>query len=169
MKSAILMLAAGALAVGFLVARAESQGKGATSIDWMKPLVGEWSATSSSGEPFTTNLRIVSNGTAIEETFQGAEHDQMVTMYTPDGNRVALTHYCSMGNQPRMETPAIAPDGAIFDFAFTGATNLMDAKEPHMHHMVLRVVDNDHFSETWTIQANGKEQAETFQFTRKKA
>jgi hypothetical protein len=38
-----------------------------------------------------------------------------------------------------------------------------------MHHMVLRVADNDHFSETWTIQANGKEQTETFQFTRKKA
>jgi hypothetical protein len=169
MKRAILILAAGALAVGFLVARAESQAKTATSIEKLKTLVGDWSATSPAGEPFTNKIRLVSNGTTIEETFQAPEHDQMVTMYTPDGNRVSLTHYCSMGNQPRMETPVMTPDGAIFEFTFTGATNLPDAKEPHMHHMVLRVADSDHFSETWTMQVNGKDQAETFQFTRKKA
>jgi hypothetical protein len=169
MNRAISILAVGALAVGFFAARAESQAKSATSIDKLKPLVGEWTATSPTGDPFTNKISLVSNGTAIEESLQGAEHNQMITMYAPDGNKVAMTHYCSMGNQPRMETPAISQDGAIFDFSFTGATNLANASDPHMQHMVLRVADNDHFSETWTMQANGKEQNETFQFTRKKA
>lgn len=169
MKTAISILALAAMAMGFFVARAESQTNGATSMDKLKPLVGEWTATSPTGEPFTNKIRLVSNGTTIEEVFQASGHDQMVTMYTPDGNKVALTHYCSMGNQPHMETPAISKGDAIFDFSFTGATNLANASDPHMQHMVLRVADNDHFSESWTMQANGKQQVETFQFTRKKA
>lgn len=168
MKKAISILAVGAMAVGLFVVGAQSQAK-TTSIDKLKPLVGDWSATASSGEPFTTKIRLVSNGTTLEESFQGPGHDQMVTMYTPDGNKVAMTHYCSMGNQPHMETPAVSQDSAIFDFNFTGATNLTDASEPHMHHLVLRIADSDHFTETWTMQANGKDQTETFQFTRKKA
>ena len=169
MKKAISILAVAALVVVFIIARAESQAKGATSIDKLKPLVGEWTATMPAGETFVNKIRLVSNGTALEESFEGSGHEQMVTMYTPDGNKVVLTHYCSMGNQPRMETPAVSQDTAIFDFSFTGATNLGGAAEPHMHHMVLRVADNDHFSESWTMQAKGKQQVETFQFTRKKA
>jgi hypothetical protein len=169
MKRTISILAVAALAVAFCTMRAESQAKGATSIDKLKPLVGEWTATMPTGESFVNKIRLVSNGTALEESFEGSGHDQMVTMYTPDGNKVELTHYCSMGNQPRMETPVVSQDTAIFDFSFTGATNMSSAAEAHMHHMVLRVADNDHFSESWTMQANGKQQVETFQFTRKKA
>lgn len=168
MKKTALILAVAAVAVGLCVLRTESQAK-ATSIDRLKPLAGDWTASSPTGEPFTNKIRIVSNGTAVEEMLQSTGHDQMVTMYTPDGNKVALTHYCSMGNQPHMETPAVTQEEAIFDFSFSGATNLTDAKEPHMHHLVLRIADNDHFTETWTMQANGKEQSETFQFTRKKS
>jgi hypothetical protein len=103
-----------------------------------------------------------------EETFEGSGHDEMVTLYTADGNRIALTHYCSMGNQPRMETPAIDPNTSVFDFSYTGATNLPDAAEPHMHHLALRIADKDHFSEAWTMQAHGKNTTETFQFVRKR-
>jgi len=168
-KRTISILALAALVFGFFVAHALSQAKGATTIDKLKPLAGEWTATMPTGETFVNKIRLVSNGTALEESFEGSGHEQMVTMYTPDGNKVVLTHYCSMGNQPRMETPAVSQDTAKFDFSFTGATNLAGAAEPHMHHMVLRVSDDNHFSESWTMQANGKQQVETFQFTRKKA
>jgi hypothetical protein len=106
----------------------------------------------------------------LEETFDdGEKHNQMVTLYTADGDRVALTHFCSVGNQPRMETPVVTHDSSEFAFAFTGATNLASTDDMHMHQMTLKIDDSDHFSETWTMHANGKEQTETFHFTRKKA
>jgi hypothetical protein len=113
-------------------------------------------------------IRLVSNGTALEETFQSSEDNQMVTLYTPDGNRVALTHYCSMGNQPRMETPALIANQSVFDFSFTGATNLANTADAHMHHMVLQIADRDHFTEAWAFTEKGKQRTETLHFTRKK-
>jgi hypothetical protein len=92
----------------------------------------------------------------------------MVTLYTADGNRVALTHYCSMGNQPRMESPAVNATPDEFVFAFTGATNLASPEDMHMHRMVLQIDDADHFSETWTMRGKGHDTKTTFNFTRKK-
>jgi hypothetical protein len=48
------------------------------------------------------------------------------------------------------------------------ATNLASADDMHMHQMTLKIEDADHFTETWTMHMNGKEQALTFHFTRKK-
>ena len=85
-----------------------------------------------------------------------------------DGERVALTHYCSIGNQPHMETPAVSPSANEFAFGFVSATNLANADDIHMHQMTLKIEDADHFSEVWTMHMNGKEQTTTFHFTRKK-
>jgi hypothetical protein len=170
MKKAISMLAVAALATGLFAGQAGSQAKPAGGFDRLTTLVGEWNATPEGGKTFTSTIRFVSNSTALEETFDdGEKHNQMVTLYTSDGDRVALTHFCSVGNQPRMETPAVTHDSNEFAFAFTGATNLASAEDMHMHQMTLKIEDSDHFSETWTMHAIGKEQNETFHFTRKKA
>ncbi|HXN99111.1 MAG TPA: hypothetical protein VN881_08560 [Candidatus Acidoferrales bacterium] len=169
MTKAIGMFAVVVLVSGIFAAQVGSQAKPAGGFDRLKTLVGEWSATPEGGKAFTSTIRFVSNNTALEEAFEGDGHSQMVTVYVADGDRVALTHFCSMGNQPRMETPGVTHDSNEFAFAFTGATNLASADDMHMHQMTLKIDDNDHFSETWTMHANGKEQTETFHFTRKKA
>ena len=148
MKKAISMFAAAVLASGIFAAQAGSQAKPAGGFDRLKTLVGEWNATPEGGKTFTSTIRFVSNSTALEETFDGEKHIQMVTLYTPDGNRVALTHFCSMGNQPRMETPGVTGDSNEFAFAFTGATNLASTDDAHMHQLTLKIDDSDHFSET---------------------
>jgi hypothetical protein len=169
MKRAICTVAAGILAVGVFAMRAGSQAKSGGAFEQLKALSGAWEATTPAGEKFETSIRAVSNGTALEETFDDSKHNQMVTLYTPDGNKVLLTHYCSMGNQPRMETPAVEANTKQFDFSYLGATNLASDSDPHMHHVVLQIADSDHFSETWTMLANGKEINETFHFVRKKS
>lgn len=93
--------------------------------------------------------------------------NQMVTLYSPDGDRVAVTHYCSAGNQPRMETKAMTGDQKEFDFTFSGITNLSTPASGHMHHLVVKIADSDHFSEQWTWRENDKDRVESFQFTRK--
>jgi hypothetical protein len=147
--------------------QAQTQTKPSGGFDRLKTLVGEWQAVES-GKPFTSGFRLVSNDTALEETLQSDTRDQMVTLYAPDGERVALTHYCSMGNQPRMETPAVTAASDEFVFAFTGATNLGSPEEPHMQRLVLQIDDADHFSETWTVRGKGHDTKITFAFVRKK-
>jgi hypothetical protein len=168
MNKAICVVAAAVIATGAFAVRARPQAKSGSGFEQLKALSGTWEATNAAGENFTTTFRAVSSGTAIEETFNSSRDREMVTIYTPDGNKVVLTHYCSMGNQPRMETAAIESNAKQFDFAYLGATNLASEEEQHLHHFVLQLIDRDHFLETWTILAKGKETTETFHFVRKK-
>jgi hypothetical protein len=163
------MLAVGGIALGLFAAPAGSQTSPPSGFDQLKKLVGEWQSTDPKGVAFTNTIRLVSNGTALEETFQNSKDNQMVTLYSPDGNRVAVTHYCSAGNQPRMETDASTSDQKEFSFFFQGATNLASPESGHMHHLTIKIADNDHFSEEWTWHENGKDQSHAFQFTRKKS
>jgi hypothetical protein len=169
MKKTISMFAIAAVALGVFSTNARSKEKSSGGFDRLKTLVGEWEATPEDGKTFTSTIRAVSNGTALEETFDNVKDSQMVTLYTEDGERVAMTHYCSIGNQPHMETPAVSATANEFAFGFVSATNLANASDLHMHQMTLKIEDADHFSEVWTMHMNGKEQTETFHFTRKKA
>lgn len=171
MRKMMSVVAAGFLMAAIFAGRAGSQTKAGGGFDQLKTLAGTWEAKTDEGITINT-IRVVSNGTAVQETFQskdGNEHTQMITMYTPDGARVAMTHYCSIGNQPHMETEAVGADQRVFEFTFTGAGNLGDPNAPHMHHMTLKIVDADHFTETWTMDGNGPEHIAVFNFARTKA
>jgi hypothetical protein len=169
MRKTLCLFALGAVAIGVLATRAGSQAKPARGFDRLKTLVGTWESASPQGGILTNTIRLVSNGSALEETFQSSEDDQMVTLYTADGDRLALTHYCAAGNQPRMETLAITGDPKEFDFSFTGITNLMNPNSGHMHHLVIQIADQDHFTEQWTWRENGKDRIHTIHFTRRKS
>ncbi len=151
-----------------LAAQLSAQTKQATPFDSLKDLVGTWQGDSPDGGGLTNSIHLVSDGTAIEESFQSAQHQNMVTLYTADGDRIAMTHYCSIGNQPRMETAGVQAGAHRFSFDFVGATNLKDRTDMHMDHLVLEMKDPDHFTETWTMAANGKQMESKIDFVRKK-
>jgi hypothetical protein len=169
MPKPVNLLALGAIAIGCFAGLAGAQAQPVSGFDRLKTLVGTWEATGPQGRPLTNTIRLVSNGTALEETFQSAEADQMVTLYTADGNRLAMTHYCAAGNQPRMETPAVTGDQKEFDFSLTGITNLTDPNSGHMRHLLIQIADQDHFIEKWTWRENGKDQIHTIHFKRSKS
>ena len=77
----------------------------AQRFDALKKLAGEWVEVGKDGKPtdkLVSSVRVTSAGTAVEETlFPGSDHE-MVTMYHLDGDDLILTHYCSLGNQPRL-------------------------------------------------------------------
>ena len=68
----------------------------------LKPLVGNWQGKSSEGKPVAITYALVSDGSALMETLRAGSEPEMVTVYYPDGDRLMMTHYCSMHNQPRM-------------------------------------------------------------------
>jgi hypothetical protein len=92
----------------------------------------------------------------------------MVTMYYPDGSRIMMTHYCSEGNQPRMRAQVPSGDVGSLAFAYVDATNLPSPDAEHMHKLVVRFQDADHFTQEWTHRKAGKEEAGIFKYTRKK-
>lgn len=151
-----------------LASPAYPQSKGNAGFDKLKSLVGNWEGATPKGEKFTTSWRLVSNGTALEETSNGPEDTQMVTLYTPDGARLAMTHYCAAGNQPHMETGSAAGNQKEYDFSFVSATNLSSPSAGHMQRLVVQLQDNDHFTETWTWREGDKTHDETFHFTRQR-
>ena len=92
----------------------------------------------------------------------------MITMLHLDGSdRLLLTHYCSMGNQPRMVASA-SPDGKTVTFKFLDATNLATPESGHMDRVVIAMADANHHTEEWNFVDHGKVVSELFDLQRKK-
>jgi hypothetical protein len=92
----------------------------------------------------------------------------MVTVIHPDGDDLLLTHYCAVGNQPRMKAPG-KTDGNKVAFAFVGATNMKSDKDMHMHNVTFTFVDKDTLKAEWTVYMDGKASGTTaFELKRKK-
>jgi hypothetical protein len=138
------------------------------AFDQLKALTGTWQAKSPDGKiAMKASYEVYGNGTAVVETLSGMGEAAMVTVYYPDGSQVMLTHYCTMGNQPRMRT-SDAGSGKQLSFGFVDATNMKSPAEAHMHALKITFADRDHFSQEWTMKKDGKDVADTFTFERTK-
>jgi hypothetical protein len=136
------------------------------TFDKLKTLDGMWEGKDPQGQDVKVSYRSTSGGSALMSEIMGKE--DMITMFHLDGDRVLMTHYCGVGNQPRMKATA-SPDGKTITFDFLDATNLASADAGHMHRMVLSLIDSNHHTEEWTFLDHGKEMKETFALQRKKA
>ncbi len=138
------------------------------AFDQLKGLTGTWQAKGHDGRiMMKASYEVYGNGTAVVETLSGMGESPMVTVYYPDGSQVMLTHYCTMGNQPRMRT-SDAGGGKQLSFGFVDATNMKSPDEPHMHALKITFADHDHFSQEWTMKKGGQDVADTFTFERTK-
>ena len=141
--------------------------KPSPGFEQLKSLVGEWEGKTGSGVTSRISYQLASGGTALLERLQTGDEPEMVTVYTADGDRLGVTHFCSAGNQPQMRTAPIGGETKQFSFAFVRATNLADANAGHMDHLRVTLQDHDHFTQEWTWKENGKSKTEVFHFTRK--
>ena len=133
------------------------EAKSNPGFDKMKTLVGTWSGKDSEGKAVMASYKLVSAGTSIMEKLDMNETPEaMVTMYTANGEKLMMTHYCSMGNQPRMKTDKVAADASKMTFTMFDATNLASAKDAHMTKLIVMFKDADHFSQEWSMTQDGK-------------
>jgi hypothetical protein len=128
------------------------------SFDQLKTLAGSWQG-SMDGKPvpLQVTLRVTSMGnTLMHEMKSTATPDDPISMFTIDGDRLRMTHYCDAGNQPHM-VATVSPDGKTFTFDFVDATNLRPSQVGHMQHVVFNLIDADHHTELWQFaMADGK-------------
>jgi hypothetical protein len=136
------------------------------SFDQLKSLAGSWEGKNSMGQSVQVSYRMTAGGSALMSEIVG-HGETMISMINFDGpNRLLLTHYCAVGNQPRMQASA-SPDGKAVTFNFLDATNLDSPQSGHMDHVVIALLGPDHHTEEWNFIDHGKEIKEFFDLTRK--
>jgi hypothetical protein len=133
----------------------------------MVSLEGEWEGTDADGQKVHSSFKSVISGTTLMETLSAAGMEEMLSLYSIDGDGIQLAHYCPTNNQPRMRAVPTSPDPKELDFQFTGASNLPDISVGHQHRLVLRFEDADHISESWTWRHGNHDMPMVFRLTRK--
>jgi hypothetical protein len=127
------------------------------ALDKMKKLVGTWLVADKDGKPtdqVASIIKVTAGGSAVHETLFPGQPHEMVSIYTVDGPDLIMTHYCVLGNQPRMKAdPNSSANQIVFQFA--GGNNLDPKKDKHMHEATLTIVDDDHIEVKGTGWENG--------------
>lgn len=159
----VLLLAVLASAV---VKANNEKSRGALAFDELKALVGEWEGKNDGG-PVKITYTLVSGGTALMERMQPSNEAEMITMYSADGDKIVVTHYCSQGNQPTMKSEMLKGLGNKYSFSLVSVSGLKTPDEGHMVGLVLTLVDKDHLTQEWKYQDKGKTGTELFEFKRK--
>jgi hypothetical protein len=146
--------------VSFLVAD-----NAASPLDKLKSLAGNWEGKSTDGKAIRASYKLVSGGTAVAETLSAEGEPDMLTVYHLNGGQLMMTHYCSMGNQPRMQ--ADSADGKTIAFHFVDGTNLSGADAPHMNDLTITFNDANHITQEWAMKGGPMEKV-VFHLERKK-
>src|SRR5260370_351085 len=68
----------------------------------LQALAGEWEGTDDKRQPVKTNFKSIVANTAVMETLSPSGMEEMVTVYSLDGEGIALVHFCPTNNQPRL-------------------------------------------------------------------
>ncbi|MHB1558947.1 MAG: hypothetical protein ACYC61_15965 [Isosphaeraceae bacterium] len=129
----------------------------ARRLEALKELAGDWVEIGKDGKPtdhVVSSFHVIAGGSAVQETLFPGTEKEMVTMYHLDGSDLVLTHYCTLGNQPRMKAEPGDDDRRIV-FKFSGGTNLKSDGDLHMDHGTLTLVDKHHIRAHWTACKEG--------------
>jgi hypothetical protein len=115
-------------------------------LERLKKLAGTWVTADDNGKPtdqIVSIIKVTAGGSAVHETLFPGQPHEMVSVYHLDGADLVMTHYCMLGNQPRMKADPKSPPNQI-RFLFAGGTNFDPAKDKHMHDGTITFVDDDH-------------------------
>ena len=154
----------GLMLVAFATARGEEKPAAVPTqaphagLERLKKLAGTWVAADKDGKPtdqVVSVIKVTAAGSAVQETLFPGQPQEMVSVYHRDGADLIMTHYCALGNQPRMKADPKSPANQI-RFLFAGGTNLDPAKDMHMHEGTLTFIDDDHIEFSGVAWAGGK-------------
>ena len=124
----------------------------------LKKLAGTWVEADKDGKPtdkVVSVIKVTAGGSTIHETLFPGQDMEMVSIYNLDKSDLIMTHYCVLGNQPRMKADPKSPANQI-RFLFDGGTNLDPAKDMHMHEGTIAFIDDDHIEIHGVAWVGGK-------------
>lgn len=118
-------------------------------------LEGTWRLVQEDGSlsKETSVFKPSSAGAVVREIMMVGEPHEMTNLYHMDGDAVVCTHYCAVGNQPRMvATKGIedTDEGPAIDFHVDSVSNYLEAHDHYMGGLKLVFVDSDTVHQVWT-------------------
>lgn len=164
MKNTIATLGAALLLATMTFAQAgeiPAPKPGSAEFQRMKSLVGTWKGMVDMGSgpvEMVSEYRLLAGGSVLEERVFAGTPNEMTTMYYDKEGKLALTHYCVMGNRPGMVLAAA--DAKTIKFAFDENCGINPKKESHMHSLTLTFVDSDTLTASCKAFMDGKEMPE---------
>jgi len=155
---ATLLLAASLGLNAAEAAKTEKPKQGSAEFERMKTLVGSWTGKTDMGQgpvDITLQYRLLAGGSVLEERCFAGTPNEMVTMYYDKDGKLAMTHYCVMGNRPGMTLKSADKKTIKFDFDATCGIN--PKKESHMHALSITFDDADTLTSSCVAIMDGKE------------
>lgn len=146
---------------------AEPRNYAADAYKRIEGLAGEWQGKDDQGNQVKSNFKLAISNTVVMETLDPSGMEEMLTLYSIDGDGISLLHYCPTNNQPHLRAVPASADAKQLIFRFLSAGNLPSIAVGHEHQMVLDFEDKDHITERWTWQKNGKDMDMVYHLARK--
>jgi hypothetical protein len=143
------------------------------AFDFFKQVDGDWSAKTvtvpigtpkdkGNEEESVITYQSLANGTTVMGTYYKGSPMQMTDMIHQDGpEMVRLTHYCAVGNQPRMKFVK-SDEAGVIQFAFDGGSNMDVESDGHVHDAKVTVLNKDHFEVETHLWTGGKHAMTTY-------
>ena len=150
-----------AVALGLSAAEAPSTKPASKEFERMKSLVGTWQGKTDMGQgpvDISIQYKLVAGGSVLEEKCFAGTPNEMTTMYYDKDGKLAMTHYCMLGNRPSMLFKSA--DAKSISFDFDKACGINPKKESHMHALSISFDDADTITTSCKAILDGKEQAE---------
>jgi hypothetical protein len=92
----------------------------------------------------------------LEERVFAGTPNEMVTMYYDKAGKLALAHYCMLGNRPEMALKV--SDARSLTFDFDPCCAIDGKKESHMHALTIRFDDTGTITTECQAIVEGREQ-----------
>ena len=131
---------------------------GSSEFERMKTLAGTWRGMIDMGQgpvEMVSQYRLMANGSVLEEKVFAGTPNEMTTMYYDKDGKLALMHYCVMGNRPGMVLKS--SDAKTMKFAFDKTCGIDPKKESHMHSLTVTFDDADTITASCRAFMDGKE------------
>ena len=126
--------------------------------EFLKRLEGTW--TGSSGHEGMTEgvfeFRVTAGGHAIEEREMVGTPMEMLTVYHMQGKELVATHYCMLGNQPRVTAEKKIVNDTL-RFACNGKPgNARSHDDEHVHGWSMRIDDQGRLHYSGKLMKQGQ-------------
>lgn len=139
----------------------------AESFERLKTLAGEWRGRTPQGRDIGVSYRLTAHASALVETWDLGPGRESITIYHMDGTELLASHFCPLGNQPRLALKRAS--GNRLDFEFRDGSNLDPARDAHQQSFWIEFQGPDAIVRSETYRQGDEEETEAVRYERSPA